>query len=452
VSNKLSSGCADHVDSGKRGTYFHNMFHNMDIVVKRIPYPLWHIFWIVLDMDTNETDRKHMGRSEAPEKIEITGSEGSYVVDASGRKYIDFTAGSCVGNLGWTNPVIEQAILGYKGPAYVPPGFLYRPWAMLADLLAELSPGDLSVCYRTTGGSEAVDAAMQMAMLYTGRNKFMSIEGAYHGNTIGTLSIGDRQSREAFPGLLKGCYTLKQPLNERALERVEARLRKEDIAAFIMEPVGVNIGVLVPDTGFMEGLRELCTRYGTLLILDEVATGFGRTGKLFASEHSGIEPDIMCIAKAVTGGFAGLGVTITTRRIATKIGENINLYSTYGWHPLGVNVALASVTYWNEHKEQLLDHVAALSDLFGTRLREMPFDEKPLISRKGLAIAVIFKDTRYVERIREKCLAAGLIVLAEDGRMMLTPPLTTTRELAEEGLDILEECIAASRIHPHQFV
>ncbi len=157
------------------------------------------------------------------------------------------------------------------------------------------------------------------------------------------MSIGASDNRETFKNLLPKCHKIEPPLDRKALGKVETLLKKRDVAAFIMEPIICNLGAVVPEREFIRGVRKLCTRYGTLFIADEVATGFGRTGKLFACEHFDIEPDVLCIGKAVTGGYGGLGAVITTSGIAKAVKEDFGLYSTYGWHPRAVSVALANL-------------------------------------------------------------------------------------------------------------
>jgi len=238
-----------------------------------------------------------------------------------------------VGNLGWGNTAIRAAARKFDGPDYFHPDYLYRPWVQLAQMLARITPGKLAVSYRTTGGTESVEGALQIAMAYTGRGKFVSIEDRYHGNSIATMSIGASDNRQTFNNLLPNCYKIEPPLDHKALGKVETLRKKRDVAAFIMEPIICNLGALMPEDEFVSGVRNLCTRYGTLFIADEVATGFGRTGKLFACEHFDVEPDVLCMAKAITGGYSGLGAVITTSKIANAVKEDFSLYSKYGWHP-----------------------------------------------------------------------------------------------------------------------
>ena len=229
------------------------------------------------------------------------------------------------------------------------PGHLYAPWVKLAELLADITPGKLQKSFRATGGTEAVDIALQAALAHTGRRKFLSIEDSYHGNSITARSVGASEERENLENLLSNCRKLKPPLDEKALGRVETLLKGKDVAAFIMEPVICNIGVIFPARDLMQGLQKLCRKYGTLLIMDEVATGFGRTGTLFATEHFDLEPDIMTMGKAITGGYAPMGAVIMTKNVA-KSAEEIEFWSTYGWHPLSVAAALANLRALKEGK------------------------------------------------------------------------------------------------------
>lgn len=392
-------------------------------------------------MNLVRLDRKYSGRQSDPEDVVVGHSEASQLIDARGRKYIDFMMGWCVGNLGWGNSEIRKAAREFDGPDYVHPDYLYRPWAELAELLARMTPGKLQVSYRTTGGTEAVEGAMQIAMAYTGRGKFISIEDAYHGNSIATLSIGASDNRQTFKNLLPQCYKVGLPLDHKAVARAETLLKKRDVAAFIMEPVICNLGAVVPDEAFVRGVRKLCSRYGTLFVADEVACGFGRTGKLFASEHFGIEPDVLCMAKAISGGYGGLGAVITTAKIASAIRGDFGLYSTYGWHPRAVAAALANLRYLTRHRAELLSNATRMGEYFRDRLSQMEFDGKATVRGKGLAIGVEVAGEDYASAIGEKCRQHGLLLSAEEDVLMLFPALNIERKTAERGLDIVEKCL-----------
>jgi 4-aminobutyrate aminotransferase-like enzyme len=307
-------------------------------------------------------------------------------------------------------------------------------------MLAGVVPVKRAKCYRATGGSEAVEIALQVAMAATGRSGFVSLADAYHGNTLGARSVGEAD-RETYPNLLAHCHKVDPPLDDRSAEKVERLLKGEKVAAFVMEPVVCNLGVLVPSQEFMSRVREACRKSGTLFVADEVATGFGRTGKLFASEHFDVEPDIMCLAKAITGGYAPMGATVVTAEVATEAG--VGFYSTYGWHPLSVAAALANLKHWGKHKETILTNVEAQGDYFRTRLTGMKFAEQGSVRVKGLAVGVEFgEESGYASKLVDRCREAGLLVSAdEDNLLTMFPALTIDREVARQGLDIMEACL-----------
>jgi adenosylmethionine-8-amino-7-oxononanoate aminotransferase len=255
------------------------------------------------------------------------------------------------------------------------------------------------------------------------------------------MSIGASHNRETFKNLLPNCHKIEPPLDRKALGKVETLLKKRDVAAFIMEPILCNLGAVVPDDEFIRGVRKLCTRCGTLFIADEVATGFGRTGKLFACEHFDLEPDVLCMAKAITGGYGGLGAVITTSKIANAIKDDFGLYSTYGWHPRGVAVALANVRYLMRHRTQLLRNATDLGQYFRTRLAQMRFKGKATVRGKGFAIGIEVKNEDYASEVGDACRENGLLVSAEADVLMLFPALTITRQTAERGLDIFEKSL-----------
>ena len=317
-------------------------------------------------------EARFLARDE-PGELQVARTEGSFVFDKKSRRYIDFMMGWCVGNFGWGKAVLVKEAKTFRGPDYVYPGYSYAPWAELAKLLVSIAPPGLTKAFRATGGSEAVDLALQAAMIHTGRRGFISLEESYHGNSLGGLSVGDSKKRECVRNLLPHCSKIKPPLNEQALGQVERRLKGRKVAAFIMEPISINLGVLIPEQRFMQGLQRFCRKYGTLLIADEVATGFGRTGKLFASEHFDLRPDIMCVAKAITGGLGGMGATLMTAPVAKSMEEHGNFYSTYGWHPRSVDVSIAALVH-HQTPKHLLGNAASLSDYIAERLSQIPFE------------------------------------------------------------------------------
>ena len=209
-----------------------------------------------------------------------------------------------------------------------------------------------------------------------------------------------------------------------------------------MEPVICNLGVMIPDHAFMKRINALCRRYGTLLVIDEVACGFGRTGKLFACEHFEIQPDILCLAKAITGGYVPMGACVTTAKIASKVMKNgFEFYSTYGWHPLAVEAAIANIRYWKKNKEKILSNVTTLSQRFTDRLSQMKFKKGATLRILGLAIGIEVSDPNYADHIQQKSLKKGLLFTTQENTLTFFPPLTMRKAIAEEGLEILESCL-----------
>jgi adenosylmethionine-8-amino-7-oxononanoate aminotransferase len=365
--------------------------------------------------------------------LEFVHSEKEYLIDAAGNRYIDFLSSWCVGNTGWSNNIIKDAIRNFDGPDYVAPRNFYEPRERLARQLIDAAPGELEVVFRATGGTEAVDIALQLAMAHTKRKKFISIKDCYHGNSIATRSL-------AGDDFLPGCTQIPTPLDGKALRKLESLLRKQDVAAFIMEPVICNLAVYIPDSGFMTEAQGLCREYGTLLILDEVASGFYRTGTMFACEHYGLTPDIICLAKAMTDGYAPIGATLTTRNVAKSAErQGLQFYSTYGWHPLSVAAALANMEYLRSHHGRLLRSITEIGRLIEDRIMEMEFRRPPEIRRIGLAIAVDLGDEYYAPALEEKCRHDGLLISSDGASLTMFPPLNTSAQTAHQALDILEQ-------------
>jgi acetylornithine/succinyldiaminopimelate/putrescine aminotransferase len=386
--------------------------------------------------DLSRKDKKFVGRTKPAEPIEVVAAQGSRIRDASGRTYIDFQLGWGVGNLGWNPPDVVARVRAFEGPSYVAPGLLYEPWAELAEMLVDVTPGKLAKAYRCVGGTEAVELALQIATVVTGRHKFVSLEDAYHGNSFGARSLGS----DALDAHLVGCKKLAPPLEASALARLETLLRDREIAAFIMEPTVSNLNVVIPDSDFMREVVPLCHRYETLVIADEVACGFGRTGRMFASEHYDLEPDIMTLAKAITSGMAPLGATLVTNEVAKELGDDFDFYSTFGWHPLAVEAALATLEYWRQHRGELLQNVSERSDELRHRLSIMDFKaEPPELRIQGLAVGIGLGDEEYVSQLEKQCRANGLLVFAEEDSLVMFPPLTVDHETLDEALDILAQ-------------
>jgi acetylornithine/succinyldiaminopimelate/putrescine aminotransferase len=381
-------------------------------------------------------------RTGADLDFEVAGTQGVWVLDRQGRRHLDFFAGWCVGNLGWARREIVARMRAFRGPTYLSPHFRYEGWEELARRLAALAPGRLRRCHRAVGGTEAVEVALQTAMAHTGRRRFLSLDGAYHGNSLAARMVGDASERRTFGDLLPGAK-LALPLDDEALGRAERALRKEDVAAAILEPVACSLGAYVPRPGFLRGLKRLCEERGTLLVLDEVACGFGRTGRMFAAEHDGVEPDIMTLAKAITGGHAPMGATLVTEEVAEATAERLGFYSTFGWHPLAVEAALANLDYMERHRDRLMRNVAARGRQLRRRLDALDLADAE-VQGIGLAWGVRSPDKKWPVRVAHEARRRGLLVDGAEGCLRLFPALTMDARTAGHGMDLLEEAVRAA--------
>lgn len=385
-----------------------------------------------------QKDAHYLGRDERLSFFEVVRAKDDMLYRSDGKASVDFLMGWCVGNLGWGRVDMQKALRNFSGPTYVLPSQLYAPWADLAELLARMTPGKLTKSFRATGGTEAVEIALQAAMAHTKRSAFVSVEGSYHGHSLGALSVGSSEFRSWYRNLLPRCYKVKPPLDGRAAQQVVRLLRTKKIAAFIAEPVIMNLGVEIPTGAFWGIVQRACRRYGTLLILDEVATGFGRTGRMFAAEHYGLKPDIMTLGKAISGGYGALGATIMTPTVARSFRFDFSYYSTYGWHPLSVHMALAFLRYMHKHRVRILAQANAMGAYLEERLAALPFRYAPTIRRCGMAINVRFSHKGYGRSVSHRAIRNGLFMAYwNPSSFTLFPSLTISKKTADKGLEIL---------------
>ncbi|TDA66918.1 MAG: aspartate aminotransferase family protein [Clostridia bacterium] len=242
-------------------------------------------------------------------------AEGAYVWDAEGKRYTDFLGGYGALNLGHNPPEIMAAIEKVRQAPNILQASLGAVASALAANLAEVTPGNLSRCFFGNSGTEAVEGALKLARMATGRSKIVYCHGSFHGKTLGSLSVTGREKyQKPFRPLVPDCQAI--PYGD--LDSLRVVLQTQDVAAFIVEPIQGEGGIIVPPDGYLAGARELCSRYGTLLVVDEVQTGLGRTGYLFAVQHEDVVPDVLCLAKSLGGGIMPIGVFVTTPAIWDK--------------------------------------------------------------------------------------------------------------------------------------
>ena len=243
-------------------------------------------------------------------------ASGVYVWDKDGQRYLDFLGGYGALNLGHNPPEVINEMEKVKEMPNILKTNLSKMAGALAHNLAKITPGDLQNTFFCNSGAEAVEGAIKTARISTGKTGLISCEGSFHGKTFGALSVtGRTKYQEPFKPLVPGCSRV--PFGN--LEALEEALAKGDTAAFIVEPIQGEGGVIVPPDGYLKGASELCNKYGALFIVDEIQTGLGRTGYMFACEHEQVQPDIMCLAKSLGGGVMPIGLLLQLKKYGIKL-------------------------------------------------------------------------------------------------------------------------------------
>jgi ornithine--oxo-acid transaminase len=321
---------------------------------------------------------------------EYVAAEGSHLYDRDGRAYLDFHTGEGFASLGHNNPSVREALEATLAACLVDGVQIHYSVlaGMLAEAICERLPEQLEAVFFTSAGAEAVDAAMKFARAATGRPRLLSCESSFHGVTLGPLSlVGDEFFKEGFGPLLPGCASV--PFGD--LDRLEQELAAKDVAAFIIEPIQGRMVTLPPD-GYLAAAQELCRRHGTLFVLDEIQTGLGRTGRWFALERWGLEPDFVLVGKALSGGYMPTAAMVTTREIFQKaVGTLERCYvhqSTYGRNRLSMAAGLAVIRVIE--RDRLLANAARVGSLLCDGLAELQL-RHPMIKEiraEGLMIGI----------------------------------------------------------------
>lgn len=399
-------------------------------------------------------------------KIAVEKGEGCIVEDVDGNRYIDFFAGVGVASLGYSHPRYVKAMQEQVAKIHVG-SFASRARADLSSLLASIAAGNLTRTQYYSSGAEAVEAALRLAKSYTKKTEFIGFWNGFHGKTLGVLGLlGDTFKNELGP-LPAGRYLAPYadcrhcPFNQTyhgckfaCVDFIRNKIRFEttnNIAAIIVEPIQGTAGNILPPPGFLSELRKLADETGALLIADEMITGFGRTGKMFAVQYENVLPDIMTIGKGFGGGFPMTGLMSSDEIISSKPFANPSgSSSSYGGNPLASMAAYITVRTIID--EGLVENSAAVGEFMLGRLKEMQ-SRIPIIGDvrgRGLMIGVsIVSDKNPLEKADRKttqlifteCLKRGLITMGYNPEIRINPPLVITREIAEEGLNILEEVL-----------
>jgi acetylornithine/N-succinyldiaminopimelate aminotransferase len=363
--------------------------------------------------------------SNTPLMLEIARAEGVYMYGPSGEKYLDLISGVSVSNTGHRHPKVINAIRE-QTDAYlhlmVYGEMILSPQVKYAARLAEILPTGLNSCFFVNSGSEAVEGALKLAKKYTGRSRIISFRNAYHGSTHGALSIqGSELYKNPFRPLLPD--TLLLDFND--IEGID--LISNDTACVIVEPVQAEAGIIYPGNDFLKKIRERCNETGTLLIFDEVQTGFGRIGHMFAIDRFGVVPDILVLAKALGGGMP-LGAFVSSKEIMSALAFNPSLshITTFGGHPVCCAAGLASLNVIIE--ENLILESRRKSELFRKYLRHAAVLE---VRGEGLLLAIKIPDNQCVNYAVAHAPEFGLILdyfLFCSDAFRIAPPLTITDE------------------------
>lgn len=385
------------------------------------------------------------------EYFPLSKAEGSLIWDRSGKEYIDFSSGWNVTNLGWNHPEIRDAIIAQaKKNAQ---GLLWGSDPVqeeYATALTAVFPKELDACVKETGGTESVEVAIKVARVYTNRKKIIGFNGLYHGQLFASLALGaPASSRGKLNPLVPDIIPIDFPHKDigedgfrKFLIEFEKIISKEDVAAVVTEPSIITGwgSTLVAYVGSLTKIREITAKYGTLLIIDEVGTGFSRTGKLFGIEHENIVPDMVCLAKGISNGTAAIGTVVGKSNIFEPAFDEAMLISTFGWTPIACAAALKTLQI---HKRDKMWEVAEKKGKYiQERLANLVGDKIISVDGMGMEIGVRFKDVETCKTTQLKAFDAGLnVVVGSQENMQIMPPLTIPQEILERGLEILIESI-----------
>lgn len=373
-------------------------------------------------------------------------AQGAVVRDIHGKEYLDCSGGPAVFSVGHRHPKVVAAVREQLD--LMPMSVRAMPRvkeAELAELLAQITPGDLQYSFFANSGAEANEGALKLARLATGRPNFVGAQGAFHGKTMGALSASGRdQYKTPFQPLIPGFTHV--PFGD--LDSLERAVDRQT-AAVILEPIQGEGGVIIPPDDYLPGVREICDHTGALLILDEVQTGLGRTGKMFACEHWGVVPDIITTAKALGGGIVPIGAFTARPHLWKALEQNPYLHSsTFGGNPLACAAGVATIKVLLE--ERLVERAAELGPYLLGRLRDLQRKHPALVKDvrgKGMLAGMEFTDPDIVLLITANAMEGGVIVfysLNKPECFRIAPPLVITREQIDHAANVLDEAIAAA--------
>ena len=374
--------------------------------------------------------------SQSPLGLEIARAEGALLFDGKDKEYIDLIGGISVANIGHRHAKVIEAIqrqLDAYLHIMVYGEFIETPQVQYAKLLTEHLPASLNSVYFTNSGAEATEGAMKLAKRFTNRPQVIAFNNSYHGSTQGALSlIGSEYWRNAFRPLLPGIMHF----DYNSADAVNAV--NEEVACVVVETVQGEAGIICPSE-WIKALRDKCTETGTLLILDEIQTAFGRTGKLWAFEHFDVIPDILLLGKALGGGMP-LGAFIADQKIMNVLTENpvLGHITTFGGHPVCCAAGLAAMQALID--EKMMNEVRSKRELFTSLLVNKRIKN---VRSFGLWLAVEFDSFEMNKKIIDACIAAGVLTdwfLFAPNCLRISPPLIISKKQIEKACDILIQC------------
>ncbi len=427
-------------------------------------------------------DRAHVFHSWSAQgtlnPVEISGGLGSYFWDSTGKKYLDFSSQLVNLNIGHQHPKLIAAIQEQAGKlCTVAPPFANDARSEAARLITELAPGDLNMVFFTNGGAEAVENAVRMARLHTGRQKVMSTYRSYHGSTSTAIAMtGDPRrwpNETGTAGIVKfwGPYAYRSAFHssnekeecQRALQHLEDTLMVEGphtIAMIALETVVGTNGILVPPDGYLQGVRDICNRYGIMMLCDEVMAGFGRCGEWFAVNKWNVVPDLITFAKGVNSGYLPLGGVVISQKIADTFKDRVYPGGlTYSGHPLACASAVASINIFKE--EKIVENAKNIgATVIGPELEKLKAKHPSIGEVRGLGVfwaielvrnretrepLVPFNaagaDAKPMLDIAAACKKEGLWPFTHFNRMHIVPPCTVSADEVREGIAIIDQAL-----------
>jgi taurine--2-oxoglutarate transaminase len=413
--------------------------------------------------------------------LPVASASGSYFTDYQGHRYLDFASQLVNVNIGHQHPRLVEAIVEQaRRLCTIQPGFANDARSEAASMIAELAPGSLNKVFFTNGGAEAIENALRMARLHSGRQKIFSMYRSYHGATAGAITVtGDPRRWPSEPGLpgvvhFWGPYSYRSAFHaenevqecERALEHLRDTIVFEGshtVAAVVIETVVGTNGILVPPDGYLKGVRELCDEFGIVMVADEVMAGFGRCGEWFAIDHWGVVPDLITFAKGVNSGYVPLGGVIISEEIAATFAKRPYPGGlTYSGHPLACASAVASINIFRE--EGIVEHARSIgSEVIGPGLAKLAERHPSVGDVRGLGAfwalelvrdrttrepLVPFNgtgpDAAPMNEFANACKELGLWPFTHFNRTHIVPPCTVSVDEVRSGLEILDQALVVA--------